>query len=87
MGHRIGERAVFVFGDRVEHQAKRAGGVRLTANRHEWTRIFGEEKRGGRVGGFFNHGWTRMDTDGREFWEGKNEEDEWADFLTTAEHG
>jgi hypothetical protein len=26
-----------------------------------------------------------MDTDGREFSEGKNEEDEWADFLTTAE--
>jgi hypothetical protein len=28
-----------------------------------------------------------MDTDGREFSEGKNEEDEVADFLTTAEHG
>jgi hypothetical protein len=26
-----------------------------------------------------------MDTDGREFSEGKNEVDEWADFLTTAE--
>jgi hypothetical protein len=27
-----------------------------------------------------------MDTDGREFSEGKNEEDEWADFLTTDGH-
>jgi hypothetical protein len=27
-----------------------------------------------------------MDTNGREFWEGKNEEDEWADFLTANGH-
>jgi hypothetical protein len=27
-----------------------------------------------------------MATNGREFWEGKNEEDEWADFLTTDGH-
>ena len=28
-----------------------------------------------------------MDTNGREFSEGKNEEDEWADSLTTDGHG
>jgi hypothetical protein len=44
MGHRSGERAVFVFGDGVEHQAKRDGNLSLTANGREWPRILGGEK-------------------------------------------